>query len=139
MELDTSQAFNRTAGCPSPPAVRCPELFFPEQNRAKMNHLLLVVQKSGLLCGKCATRRKNRWTRILVLLNKGTRWESGTRRTWSEVLYARSNYLFCESRSLGAILRRRGKGVEETLNVRVRRPTNCIANAPLHKGRPYAA
>ena len=26
------------------------------------------------------------WTRILVLLNKGTRWESGTRRIRSEVL-----------------------------------------------------
>ena len=42
--------------------------------------------------------------------------------------YARSFYLFCESRSLGEILRRRGNSVEENpLNVRVRRPTNCAS------------
>ena len=31
-----------------------------------------VCDKSGLLCGKCATQIY-RWTRILVLLNKGIR------------------------------------------------------------------
>ena len=76
---------------------------------------LAVSYKIRLILWQMRDPEQKQRTRMLVLLNKGTRWESGTRRIRSEVLYVRSGCLFCESRSLGVILRRQGSGAERNL------------------------
>ena len=73
--IPLAQTVNRAVGCSPFRQLDCPGAASLGTRRhwGSENHRHLAVHnKSGLLCGKCATQI-HRWTRILVLLNKGIR------------------------------------------------------------------
>ena len=73
--IPLAQTVNRTAGCSPFRQLDCPGAasLGTKRHWGTENHRHLAAHdKPGLLCGKCATQIY-RWTRILVLLNKGIR------------------------------------------------------------------
>ena len=72
--IPLAQTVNRAVGCspfrqliaPIPPPLPRGGI-----GETQTTVLWTVPYKSGLFCGKCATQI-HKWTRILVLLNKGT-------------------------------------------------------------------